>query len=481
VDEWFTQEVHARASQPNRTPPSSWLDRLFDAIESRCLIGVKGSTSTVFSDSFLPETKGTSYSFTTNRSDSFIVSYHTRAAVRAFLGFPCDHWSMAGAKIVQDLVSALGNGVLLFNVSWALMTQAPQSLCFQARSYELKSLSAVEKFMVEWDNQKSRHPLFTQKETSQKEVLYQLRLLTSDVVLDPSVVQPGENSSLQDLVSFYMNLLVLLPFQSFTSNGKHFPWKDGMRKVASGNLDFFLPFRQKAPTIVRACQIIFSDPGRLKGKIGLFNLLAFRAVFYGSPWARNALEWFSGQDAWKDIVIPGEFSEVAEEYFVNKKAYGTYMPQRSTELLPGLWAEADASAEQWDALLDSGSVTAMYEFMAGIKWVGRLTATLIVGDLVECGALSMPTAGEWGVFVERLNLGSAKGLAMVGFDSDVMVRERFRRADDYLRRNLSEEALELGGYDAMVVVVSSPGTPETYVVYEENTVYLMWIDVVERY
>ena len=88
----------------------------------------------------------------------------------------------------QALVDELGDGVLLSNLPWALMTHASQWFCFQARPYEINSLNAVDKFMVEWRNQKSQHPLFTQGYTPEKDVLYQLRLLTSDVILDSSVV-----------------------------------------------------------------------------------------------------------------------------------------------------------------------------------------------------------------------------------------------------------------------------------------------------
>lgn len=187
LDKWLMHSVSERANQRPQLPPTSWLDRLFDTVEANCLAG-RPTNVTVLSEAYLPEITGSSYSFATNRSDTFTVTYHTRAAVRAFLGFACDHWSIAGANIVQDLVDELGDGVLLSNLPWALMTHASQWFCFQARPYEINSLNAVDKFMVEWRNQKSQHPLFTQGYTPEKDVLYQLRLLTSDVILDSSVV-----------------------------------------------------------------------------------------------------------------------------------------------------------------------------------------------------------------------------------------------------------------------------------------------------
>jgi len=60
-----------------------------------------------------------------------------------------------------------------------------------------------------------------------------------------------------------------------------------MKKVLS-ELDFFLPFHQHAPSLANARREIYADIGQFPGEdgVGLFNVLAFRGVFFGSPFAQ---------------------------------------------------------------------------------------------------------------------------------------------------------------------------------------------------
>ena len=54
-----------------------------------------------------------------------------------------------------------------------------------------------------------------------------------------------------------------------------------MKKVQS-DLDYYLPFRQYAPSLANARQEIYADVNRLASPtgVGLFNILAFRGVFF---------------------------------------------------------------------------------------------------------------------------------------------------------------------------------------------------------
>ena len=62
--------------------------------------------------------------------------------------------------------------------------------------------------------------------------------------------------------------------------------------------DRLLPFRQKAPTVVKAFDVIYRNTDDLCTRAGLFNVLMFRGVFYGSPFAKNDLRWFNTLDEW---------------------------------------------------------------------------------------------------------------------------------------------------------------------------------------
>ena len=81
-------------------------------------------------------------------------------------------------------------------------------------------------------------------------------------------------------------LRYLLPIISSSHSSSTSESSNVMKKVKS-DLDYFLPFRQHAPSLANARHEIYADIDRLTSPtgIGLFNILAFRGVFFGSPFA----------------------------------------------------------------------------------------------------------------------------------------------------------------------------------------------------
>ena len=74
-----------------------------------------------------------------------------------------------------------------------------------------------------------------------------------------------------------------------------------MDKVTS-DLDYFLPFRRHAPSLANARCKIYAEVDRLTSStgVGLFNVLAFRGVFFGSPFAKSdRFRWFDQFEDWQ--------------------------------------------------------------------------------------------------------------------------------------------------------------------------------------
>jgi len=106
-------------------------------------------------------------------------------------------------------------------------------------------------------------------------------------------------------------------------------------------LDFFLPFRQHAPSLANARREIYADISRFPGEdgAGFFNVLAFRGVFFGSPFAQsNRYQWFDTFTEWERFRAEG--LEVAkqhskngheETYYVKRNCYGQSQTDRSTK------------------------------------------------------------------------------------------------------------------------------------------------------
>jgi hypothetical protein len=55
------------------------------------------------------------------------------------------------------------------------------------------------------------------------------------------------------------------------------PTNDKIITKVCSNLDFYLPFRQHAPSLANARKAIYADPDRLMSDdgVGFFNILAF--------------------------------------------------------------------------------------------------------------------------------------------------------------------------------------------------------------
>ena len=89
--------------------------------------------------------------------------------------------------------------------------------------------------------------------------------------------------------------------------------------------DFRLPFRQKAPTVLQALSTIYAHPEHLLTPEGLWNILMFQGVTYGSCYVENNLEWFDSCDEWEAYYDASTDSVKGDklQYFLNKCAYGT--------------------------------------------------------------------------------------------------------------------------------------------------------------
>src|SRR6266446_4854702 len=132
------------------------------------------------------------------------------------------------------------------------------------------------------------------------------------------------------------------------------PYQDISRvfKKVYTDLDFFLPFRQHAPALANARREIYANIDRLASDngIGFFNVLAFRGVFFGSPFARSSrYRWFESLDDWAQFKVSGknEANKIGPnefEYYVKQNCYGRSQKERSLDLLTKYWNQR----ERWN-------------------------------------------------------------------------------------------------------------------------------------
>lgn len=220
------------------------------------------------------------------------------------------------------------------------------------------------------------------------------------------------------------------------------------------DLDFYLPFRRHAPSLANARREIYADIDQFPGEdgAGFFNVLAFRGVFFGSPFAQsNQFRWFNTLSDWKKFQL--ENSEVAknlgkdgeeEKYYVKKNCYGQTLKDRSTELLQGYWNQRLLWSTDFNKP-SKPTITEVYKWLKSSSFhnIGGLTALLICGDLIEAGILPMPTAQEYGGLIFTLDMGAKDAMEKLGLiskkASKVQVVEAFTSLDLVLQQELKEE------------------------------------------
>ena len=87
--------------------------------------------------------------------------------------------------------------------------------------------------------------------------------------------------------------------------------------------------------------------------------------------------------------------------------------------------------------------------------IGSLTALLVCGDLIELKILDMPPIEDWAKLIYDVQKGATTGLqslALLGatFTPEEVVNA-FTQLNAFLIQNLSEEDMELMGYDMVML------------------------------
>lgn len=237
-----------------------------------------------------------------------------------------------------------------------------------------------------------------------------------------------------------------------------------MKKVLS-DLDLLLPFRQHAPSLKNARLEIYADVDQFPGEDGadFFNVLAFRGVFFGSPFAQSdRYQRFNTFADWEKFQAEG--SEVAkthgkdgeeEKYYVKRNCYGQSQTDRSTKLLSKYWDQRLLWSTTFKKPAEP-TITEVHKWLqTSFDNIGGLSALLICGDLIEAGVLPMPTAHEWGGLIYTLKMGAKSAMELLGLISKQASRadvtEAFTSLDQSLQQALKEEEKEAMNYNVIML------------------------------
>ena len=253
-----------------------------------------------------------------------------------------------------------------------------------------------------------------------------------------------------------------MPSHSSSTSG------DVIKKVKS-NLDHFLPFRQHAPSLAKARHEIYADIHRLASPtgVGLFNILAFRGVFFGSPFAQSdRFKWFYQYEDWEHFRIDEKEEatkngQIEEEYYVKRNCYGRTQKERSTKLIEGYWKQRNL----WNSMFNKTTkptVKEVFDWLTSndngvsrFRNIGSLTALLICGDLIEAGLILMPSSREFGELIFRVGRGGKEGMILIGLVKKEAQKEElceaFQSLDLALQRELTQDEKDAMGYNVVML------------------------------
>lgn len=269
------------------------------------------------------------------------------------------------------------------------------------------------------------------------------------------------------MAKFLLHLLPLLS-SSFVP-----PRNKKVLTVVFKDPDYYLPFRQHAPSLANARQEIYADVERLSSNngVGFFNILAFRGVFFGSPFAKSdRYRWFNSLADWlrfKKTEIGEETKHKGEKYYVKKNCYGQAQITRELSLLSLYWDQR----LQWNDMFnqtEKPSVSRVFKWLTSrqtdiqtkktttrFRNIGDLTALLICGDIVEAGILPMPSASEWADSIYKMAKGSRTGMETCGLVEKDCSQQQFCAAfvslDQALQTKLTDEEKESMGYNIIML------------------------------
>ena len=201
--------------------------------------------------------------------------------------------------------------------------------------------------------------------------------------------------------------------------------------------------------------------------IGLFNVLAFRGVFFRSPFAKSdCFRWFDRFEDWECFTVDKKEeatkdNRIEEEYYVKRNWYGRSQKEHNTKLLKEYWEQRDL----WNKIFNQPTQPTIEEAYAWLtasdlgvtrfRNIGALSAILICGDLIEAGVVAMPSAMEFGELIHKVGKGAKDGMVMFNLVKKNADKEEICKAfsslDLALQCELTEVEKEAMGYNIVML------------------------------
>lgn len=345
------------------------------------------------------------------------VFEHLMVILAGWLGFPKDKLAYPKARFLSITLSYTSHGILYLPATYTAF-QALHLHVLPSRFLKVVRRSTFENYVAALKTL----PI-TKAGTDQHNDLRKLESIYAQWYTVPS---PLVDKHLGLFLHFIRSLLPLLDLPGPVTSSTGVGWV----AQVSGNADFYLPFRQRAPSlyIAQAASPGPYDPRLLCSRGAFFSSLVFRAVTYSAPVVLDDKQvYFPSFEVWKKFYDKAKNEDKKPaSYFADMGAYGTSNRHRDPGIVEDLWKASAA----WEPFMEDSptpSAISVYQFLMGLhpksprmsphhkfRNVGPLTAYLLVADYVQAGLIPPLSLSEIAAFVHTLNKGALKGLRLLG-------------------------------------------------------------------
>lgn len=311
-----------------------------------------------------------------------------------------------------------------------------------------------------------RHPI-SQPSSTEGRLLRKIGEIVANLCLSHLTTVPAkrEHVGISLFIKFYRTLIPLL-------DGSDRLPQSNLAAVVAGDADYYLPFRERAPS--RAISLRHPSPfsvDNLRTRSGFFSAALIRAVTFSAPvLVKDGRALFHSWEDWVSLTEEQGANKDEDEfrrYFARVNAMGTPCKSRNPNSARKVW---DGTSGWEDIVREKSNIPftefrALFRRTAGqsptrlpVYGLGPLCAYLLTADYAYTDLVQKPTSTDIGRAILELNLGSFKGLQILGFihanDAKPPLHAVVAALDilhHSVESHFTDEELEIMGYDLIVL------------------------------
>lgn len=475
--DWLESLVQDALKQDS---PTSWVKRIVAHLQMPVTFNIPNTNHQTFqSGDFLPGVDAPPFDFVAPRfqqspeAQTRIITSTVLAIAVLWLKFPDTSINLDRFMIMRPLIKQVGHSIYFLDSIWDMFIDPEVTLTDRGHrnrhrprtlqnipllmekemenhplsnpsSHECQALGLLDDLITVW-HMESNRSLPTTRRLSKTATIQTPTALSPQLPILPSTIPLSQKVFL----AFLRRLLPVLR----TGLAAHANSSDKMLRTVATRPDWAMPFRNCAPARIKSMSTIYSDPLRLHDKVGFWNALCYRGVFYGSRYGMEHCLFFNSYDEW--VAFHKSLGK-EDSYFSNVSAYGVSNMHRTIKSVEKYWN----TCHLWTTFLvkhPKPTFKDMYYFIKASRFfnIGKLANILVCGDYVSAGIIPMPSAEMIGDIIFDVGKGAVDGMERLDIVPQGVSKEyfihQFSSLNTFLEGQLSTDEKVLMDYSVIML------------------------------